>query len=77
MGLLSNEARGRLIRQRREELGLTQVELGERTGIGQPLLSAIESGKVRTSDENLRLIAAEIAIPVESLVVDGQPAAEG
>lgn len=71
MGLLSNEERGELIRQRREGLGLTQVELGERTGIGQSLLSAYENGKARASDENLRLIAAELGIPVESLVVDG------
>jgi transcriptional regulator with XRE-family HTH domain len=78
MGLLSDDERGRLIRQRREALDLTQGELGERTGIGQSLISMYENG-TRPSDKNLRLLAGELGIPVEALVVDGAPpkAAEG
>jgi transcriptional regulator with XRE-family HTH domain len=36
------------IRKRREELGLTQAELAKRAGIGQPYISKIESGAIRS-----------------------------
>lgn len=71
MGLLSDDERGRLIRQRREALGLTQAEIGERTGIGQSLLSMYEGGKAKPSDKNLHLLAGALGVPVELLVVDG------
>ncbi len=36
---------GRRIRTRRDALGLSQRELAERSGVKQPLISAIESGR--------------------------------
>jgi transcriptional regulator with XRE-family HTH domain len=36
------------IKKRREELGLTQAELAKRAGIGQPYISKIESGVIRS-----------------------------
>lgn len=38
---------GQVIRQRREEMGLTQDELSARAGISKPYLSNIETGKVK------------------------------
>jgi transcriptional regulator with XRE-family HTH domain len=39
---------GSLVRRRRRELGLTQTQLGERTGWVQERISLLESGKYGT-----------------------------
>jgi|GEM_PF-2402524 len=41
----STEAVGRLVRERRERLGLTQLELAVRAGTGRRFISELESGK--------------------------------
>ena len=46
---------GKIIRDRREKLGLTLDEMKQRTGFSKPYLSTIETGKVKNppSDELL------------------------
>jgi repressor LexA len=47
---------GRVIRRKREQMGLTLDEVGRQTGFSKPYLSTVETGKVRNppSDELLR-----------------------
>lgn len=47
---------GKMIRNRREELGLTQIELSEKVGIPQSLLSYIERAE--------RPVDLQVAMPI-------------
>jgi transcriptional regulator with XRE-family HTH domain len=48
-----------LLRELRERAGLTQAELAQRTGIGQPVLSLYESGRREPrADVFIRLVEA-------------------
>lgn len=42
---INNKELGRIIKERRKELGLTQEELAEKTGTSQPYISELEKGK--------------------------------
>jgi len=59
---------GARIRDIREGLGMTQVDLAKRTGIGRTTLVHIESGKHCTSLGNLYKIAEALDISVYSIV---------
>jgi UDP-N-acetylglucosamine 1-carboxyvinyltransferase len=48
---------GDLIRQTRRAKGLTQKELGEKLGIGDPTINKYESGKQNPTVETLEKIA--------------------
>ena len=45
------------LRTRREELGLTQVALADRLGVGQPYISDLEAGRKRPLVDTLADIA--------------------
>jgi transcriptional regulator with XRE-family HTH domain len=49
---------GALVRTRRSELGLSQVELAERAGLAQNTVSRIEAGVIGTTDRT-RVALAE------------------
>ena len=49
---------GKLIRQARKEAGLTQQELGERTGNGKPYICMVEKGKQTLSETKAHEILA-------------------
>lgn len=55
------------VKERRNELGITQVELARRTGISQSTISEIESGSHQTSLENALLIADVLNTTVDRL----------
>lgn len=55
------------VKERRNELGITQVELAKRTGISQSTISEIESGSHQTSLENALLIADVLNTTVDRL----------
>ncbi|MEU6858273.1 helix-turn-helix transcriptional regulator [Glycomyces sp. NPDC046736] len=61
---------GRLVYQRRKELGLSQVELAERAGMTQPQLSRLEGGGATPTIPLLERLAD--ALEVE-LVIDFAP----
>lgn len=44
---------GQLIRQRRGELGITQLQLANRTGLEQTYISKVETGKVRRPEQEM------------------------
>ena len=71
---------GEIIRRRREELGWSQAQLGNRVGISQPAIKKIEAGDSRHS-KFLPKIAQVLAIPLSDLDLSlsgvvGPPAAE-
>lgn len=51
---------GRLVRDKRQELGLTQVEMADRVGISQAYLSSMERGSVRMPDVDIRRRLADV-----------------
>lgn len=57
---------GEIIRRKREELGLSQAQLGNRVGISQPAIKKIESGDSRHS-KFLPKIAQVLSIPLADL----------
>ena len=57
---------GEIIRRRREDLGWSQAQLGNRVGISQPAIKKIESGDSRHS-KFLPKIAQVLSIPLADL----------
>ena len=51
------------IRQSREDMGVSQVELARRMGVSQPLISRIEKGENLPRDETLVRIAQALRLP--------------
>jgi transcriptional regulator with XRE-family HTH domain len=63
-----NQSFVELIKKRREELGLTQAQLAECAGIGQPYVSKIESGTIKSpSLSTIKSLAEALEIDVEDL----------
>lgn len=59
-----------LVRERREALGLTQVDLSDQVGMSQEWASNIETGKVRTPRiKTLNRLAGVLGVDVDELVV--------
>lgn len=61
---------GEAIRQRREELGLTQAQLGERAGLKQPAVARFEAGGTMPTLPLLERLAAALEL---QLTVQLQP----
>ncbi|QAR32705.1 transcriptional regulator [Geovibrio thiophilus] len=64
MRIISSEDFGKIIRERRKELGLTQTQLAQLSGVGLRFISELERGK-----ENVRLgyaikIASNLGIDI-------------
>ena len=54
---------GELVRQRRKEMGLSQVELADMLGVAQPTISGFEAGKpAQLSSGNLLLLALRLGL---------------
>ncbi|MEU5154465.1 helix-turn-helix transcriptional regulator [Glycomyces sp. NPDC021274] len=61
---------GKMVYERRRELGLSQVELAARAGMTQPQLSRLEGGGVTPTIPLLERLAAALEV---DLVIDFQP----
>lgn len=59
---------GPRIREIRESLGLTQIELAARSGIGQTVLSKYERGLREPPLSQLERIARGLGLPLEQFV---------
>lgn len=70
----SDEAVGERLRSVREGAGLSQTELGRRTGIDQAVLSRLERGKHRPRVDTLRRIANALGLSVPDLLAGAPPA---
>jgi transcriptional regulator with XRE-family HTH domain len=64
---------GARVRQLRTERGLTQPELGRRTGLNVGYLSQVETDKASPSLETLAAIADAFGVPIAWLLVDDAP----
>jgi ribosome-binding protein aMBF1 (putative translation factor) len=53
---------GEAVRQRREELGLTQAELAERTGLKQPAVARFEAGGTMPTIPMLERLAEALEV---------------
>ncbi len=60
---------GRKIKNRREELGLTQPELAEISKLSQGYISRIENGKFIPKESTLIVIAASLKMSYRELLV--------
>ncbi|WP_081873167.1 helix-turn-helix domain-containing protein [Brevibacillus laterosporus] len=60
---------GELIKEKREEFGITLSELSRRTGVSKGIISEIEPGETKRPElRNLKLIADTINIPYEDII---------
>jgi len=64
---------GTVIKNRREQLGLRQEDLAERTGLARNTISRIEIGAVHPSMQSLKTIAAQLNCSVAVLYQDPEP----
>lgn len=75
---MNTQGLGVFVRQRRGELGLTQNELGAKTGLTQAYISQIERGVRRWPQPYVRAIAdvlgvSEIQLAQEAGLISRQP----
>ena len=56
---------GNLIKQARTEQGLTQKELGEKIGVGEPTVNKYEGGKQNLTVETLKRVADALSMHIK------------
>ncbi|QDX91369.1 XRE family transcriptional regulator [Brevibacillus laterosporus] len=60
---------GELIKEKREEFGISLSELSRRSGVSKGIISKIESGETKRPElKNLKLLADPIKIPYEEII---------
>ena len=59
---------GKLIRSKRENLGLTQFELAEKSNVDRNYIGMLERGERNPSYLSLQKIARGLGIPVNQLI---------
>jgi transcriptional regulator with XRE-family HTH domain len=59
---------GERLREARRRAGLTQTELGRRTGLSQSMIGALERGERSTSREIAQALADVLGVALDSLV---------
>lgn len=65
--------KGEVLRKRREELGLTQMQLSERSGVSQGTIDRIENGiTLNPTSATERALAKELKTSVEALYGDAE-----
>ncbi|WP_255253084.1 helix-turn-helix domain-containing protein [Brevibacillus laterosporus] len=68
---------GELVKEKREEFGITLSELSRRTGVSTGIIQKIESGETKRLElRNLKVIADTIYIPYEDIIdryIDVEP----
>ena len=60
---------GQKIRIRRQELGMTQKQLGELCGMADSAIRKYESGKIIPKQQTLEKIAAALQLPIYALSI--------
>ena len=70
MKKISFDKLSKLVIQKRNELNLTQSELGEKTGINRQLIGRIESGKFIPSIAQLESLLNQLNIDFDDIIED-------
>ena len=66
------------IKQRREQLGLTQTELSARSGASQPFIAQVENGaRKNVTVDTLRLVANGLGCKLVDLLPDADTHTDG
>lgn len=76
MRVVTAQDLGTLVRERRRERGMSQVELARAVGVSRQWIVGLEHGRFRAFEIVLRTLAAlSLAIEVvdDNVVVEGQP----
>ena len=73
MKILSQEKLASLVKQKREDLGLTQATLGKATTINRQVIGRIESGSYLPSLPQLDALIATLGFSFEELCLDVEP----
>jgi len=60
-----------VLKRCRENRGLSQREAAEKTGVGQTVISRLESGRQGVREEYLAQIAAGYGITIRELLLEG------
>ncbi len=63
---------GAVVRQRREELGLSQEALAAKADIHRTYVSSIERGKVRVGLDIAKKVADGLGIPLSELIAEAE-----
>lgn len=58
---------GQIVRDRRLDLGMSQVDVALRAGISEPAYRALETGRTRSSDRTLSLVSRALDLPTHAL----------
>jgi transcriptional regulator with XRE-family HTH domain len=66
-GKSGDEELGRLIRERRESLGLSRRDLADRTGLSYPYISQLETAYRLPSSKALQALARGLSMPASDL----------
>jgi transcriptional regulator with XRE-family HTH domain len=69
---ISREGLGAAIGAARAEAGLTQEQLGELTGLGQTVVSRIESGQRKIESLELLAIARALSVDLDELLATAE-----
>lgn len=64
---------GDRIRQARERVGLSQIELARRIGLSKNAMNSIETGDTDPRASRIVAIARELGISTDTLLLDKQP----
>jgi transcriptional regulator with XRE-family HTH domain len=67
-----SKAFGKVIRRRRERLGLSQEALAEKAGIHRTYISSIELGKVRLGLDIAKKVADGLGAPLSELIAEAE-----
>jgi len=63
---------GRVVRQKREAVGLSQEKLADDAGIHRTYVSSIELGKVRLGLDIAKRVAVALKTPLHELIAEAE-----
>ena len=73
MTIISQEILASQVKQKRENLGLTQELLGAQTGISKSLVGKIENGSYLPTSLQLEALIATLGFSLEQLCIEKEP----
>ncbi|MFV1951774.1 MAG: helix-turn-helix domain-containing protein [Nitrospinota bacterium] len=72
-GIRSSKSIGKKIKDRRQEIGMTQEQLAEKMGVTYQQVQRYENGVNKLNVEQLQVIADSLDVPISFFFEDTQP----